>query len=149
MFDNNLYDPANEPDIAYPYLFSRFSGEEWRTQKEVTRLLEKYYKDTPDGIPGNDDCGTMSAWAIFSMIGMYPDCPGEPYYTLTTPVFDKVTLHLDKKYYPEGDIVIEANRTKAGQNLIGSMQLGGKKLNNYRISHNDLIKGRHLVFNLK
>ena len=149
VFDNNLYDPANEPDIAYPYLFSRFSGEEWRTQKEVTRLLEKYYKDTPDGIPGNDDCGTMSAWAIFSMIGMYPDCPGEPYYTLTTPVFDKVTLHLDKKYYPEGDIVIEANRTKAGQNLIGSMQLGGKKLNNYRISHNDLIKGRHLVFNLK
>ena len=149
VFDNDLYDPANEPDIAYPYLFSRFSGEEWRTQKEVTRLLEKYYKDTPDGIPGNDDCGTMSAWAIFSMIGMYPDCPGEPYYTLTTPVFDKVTLHLDKKYYPEGDIVIEANRTKAGQNLIGSMQLGGKKLNNYRISHNDLIKGRHLVFNLK
>ncbi len=149
VFDNNLYDPANEPDIAYPYLFSRFSGEEWRTQKEVTRLLEKYYKDTPDGIPGNDDCGTMSAWAIFSMIGMYPDCPGEPYYTLTTPVFDKVTLHLDKKYYPEGDIVIEANRTKAGQNLIGSMQLGGKKLNSYRISHSELTKGRHLVFNLK
>ncbi len=149
VFDNDLYDPANEPDIAYPYLFSRFSGEEWRTQKEVTRLLEKYYKDTPDGIPGNDDCGTMSAWAIFSMIGMYPDCPGEPYYTLTTPVFDKVTLHLDKKYYPEGDIVIEANRSNASQNLIGSMQLGGKKLNSYRISHKELTKGRHLVFNLK
>ncbi len=149
VFDNDLYDPANEPDIAYPYLFSRFSGEEWRTQKEVTRLLEKYYKDTPDGIPGNDDCGTMSAWAIFSMIGMYPDCPGEPYYTLTTPVFNKVTLHLDKKYYPEGDIVIEANRSNASQNLIGSMQLGGKKLNSYRISHKELTKGRHLVFNLK
>ncbi len=149
VFDRDLYDPANEPDIAYPYLFSRFSGEEWRTQKEVTRLLEKYYKDTPDGIPGNDDCGTMSAWAIFSMIGMYPDCPGEPYYTLTSPVFDKVTLHLDKQYYPGGDIVIEANRTKTGQYLIGSMQLGGKKLNRYRISHNELTQGRHLVFNLK
>ena len=97
VFDKNLYDPANEPDIAYPYLFSYFKGEEWRTQKEVTRLLNKYYTDKPSGIPGNDDTGTMSAWAVFSMMGIYPDCPGSPYYTVTSPVFDKVTLHLDKR----------------------------------------------------
>ena len=149
VFDENLYDPANEPDIAYPYLFSYFKGQEWRTQKEVARLLDKYYKDTPDGIPGNEDCGTMSSWAIFSMMGLYPDCPGQPYYTLTSPVFDRVTLHLDKRYYPQGDIVIEANRDLDGQKFISSMSLGGKKLSRYRISHDELTRGRHLVFNLK
>ena len=102
VFDEGLYDPANEPDIAYPYLFSYFRGEEWRTQREVNRLLAKYFTTAPDGIPGNDDTGTMSAWAVFSMMGFYPDCPGEPYYTLTSPVFDRVTVTLDRKYYPAG-----------------------------------------------
>lgn len=76
VFDQGLYDPANEPDIAYPYLFSYFQGEEWRTQREVRRLLDRYFTTAPDGIPGNDDTGTMSAWAVFSMMGLYPDCPG-------------------------------------------------------------------------
>ncbi|MCR5132186.1 MAG: GH92 family glycosyl hydrolase [Prevotella sp.] len=148
VFDRGLYDPANEPDIAYPYLFSYFKGEEWRTQKEVARLLNKYYKDTPDGIPGNDDTGTMSAWAIFSMMGFYPDCPGAPYYTLTTPVFDRVTIHTDRNFYPS-DIVIEAHRTSPSQQSIASMTLGGKKLSSYRISHEQLTKGAHLVIQCK
>ncbi len=145
VFDKNLYDPANEPDIAYPYLFSYFKGEEWRTQKEVTRLLNKYYTDKPSGIPGNDDTGTMSAWAVFSMMGIYPDCPGSPYYTITSPVFDKVTLHLDKRYYPDGDITITADRSAATGKYIKSISLGGKKLNSFRISHKDLIKNKNLI----
>ena len=149
VFDKNLYDPANEPDIAYPYLFSYFKGEEWRTQQIVSRLLKKYYKAQPDGIPGNDDCGTMSAWALFSMMGLYPDCPGSPYYTLTTPVFSKVTLHLDPRYYPDGDIVITTDRTSPSQLYIGSMTLGGKRLNGYRVSHKQLVEGRILDMRLK
>ena len=145
VFDKNLYDPANEPDIAYPYLFSYFKGEEWRTQKEVTRLLDKYYTDKPSGIPCNDDTGTMSAWAVFSMMGIYPDCPGSPYYTITSPVFDKVTLHLDKRYYPDGDITITADRSAATGKYIKSISLGGKKLNSFRISHKELIKNRSLL----
>ena len=145
VFDKNLYDPANEPDIAYPYLFSYFKGEEWRTQKEVTRLLNKYYTDKPSGIPGNDDTGTMSAWAVFSMMGIYPDCPGSPYYTVTSPVFDKVTLHLDSRYYPDGDITITADRSTATGKYIKSVSLGGKKLNSFRISHKDLIKNKNLI----
>ncbi len=145
VFDKNLYDPANEPDIAYPYLFSYFKGEEWRTQKEVTRLLDKYYTDKPSGIPGNDDTGTMSAWAVFSMMGIYPDCPGSPYYTITSPVFDKVTLHMDKRYYPDGDITITADRSAATGKYIKSISLGGKKLNSFRISHKDLIKNKNLI----
>ena len=149
VFDKNLYDPSNEPDIAYPYLFDYFKGQEWRTQTEVKKLLEKYYKAAPDGIPGNDDCGTMSSWALFSMMGLYPDCPGSPYYSLTTPVFDKITLHLDKRYYPNGDIVIEAPHPSHDSYLTKSMTLGGKKLNRYRISHDELIKGKVLHFTLK
>ena len=145
VFDKNLYDPANEPDIAYPYLFSYFKGEEWRTQKEVTRLLNKYYTDKPSGIPGNDDTGTMSAWAVFSMMGIYPDCPGSPYYTVTSPVFDKVTLHLDSRYYPDGDITITADRSNATGKYIKSVSLGGKKQNSFRISHKDLIKNKNLI----
>ena len=146
VFDEGLYDPANEPDIAYPYLFTYFKGEEWRTQKIVRSLIEKYYGDTPKGIPGNDDCGTMSTWLIFSMIGLYPDCPGSPYYALTTPVFDKITLHLDKRYYPNGDLVIEAPHPSPEAYHIQKMALGGKSLNRYRISHDELINGQTLKF---
>lgn len=149
VFDNNLYDPANEPDIAYPYLFSYFKGDEWRTQKEVQRLLRTHYKATPDGIPGNEDCGTMSAWAIFSMMGFYPDNPANPSYTLTTPTFSKIVLHLDKRYYPNGDITIECKKPHEKAWAIERMKLGGKTLNTYRISHQQLTEGRKLVFQLK
>lgn len=149
VFDKGLYDPANEPDIAYPYLFSYFKGDEWRTQKTVTELLKKYYTTRPDGIPGNEDTGTMSAWAIFSMIGLYPDNPGDPSYTLTTPVFDKVTLHLDPKFYPNGDITIETDRTSPSQQYIKSITIGGKKLNGFHIAHRQLMEGKTLKMQLK
>lgn len=149
VFDKGLYDPANEPDIAYPYLFSYFKGDEWRTQKTVSELLKKYYTTRPDGIPGNEDTGTMSAWAIFSMIGIYPDNPGDPSYTLTTPAFDKVTLHLDPKFYPNGDITIETDRTSPSQQYIKSITIGGKKLNGFRIAHHQLMEGKTLKMQLK
>lgn len=144
VFDEELYDPANEPDIAYPYLFSRFRGEEWRTQREVKRLTDKYFTTAPDGIPGNDDTGTMSAWAVFSMLGLYPDCPGEPYYTLTSPAFDRAEIET-----PQGTLVIEARRPSADAWYIGSMSLGGRPLTRYRISHDELMRGGKLTFELK
>ena len=144
VFDKGWYDPANEPDIAYPYLFSYFKGEEWRTQRLIAELLNKYFKDAPDGIPGNDDTGTMSTWAIFSMMGIYPDCPGSPYYTITTPTFDKITIHTDKKFYPH-DIVIEKRKTQADDKYIKRMELGGKAFNSYRISHEQLVKSGRLT----
>lgn len=149
VFDKGLYDPANEPDIAYPYLFSYFSGEQWRTQKEVSRLLDKHFTTEPNGIPGNDDTGTMSAWAVFSMMGFYPDCPGVAQYTLTAPVFDKVTIKLDPKYYKNESLVIEAKHSSDKSIYIKEMKLGGKKLNNYRISHKDLVEAGKLSFILK
>ena len=140
VFDEGLYDPANEPDIAYAYLFSRFRGEEWRTQKETRRLLDKYFTTAADGIPGNDDTGTMSAWAVFTMLGLYPDCPGEPYYTLTAPVFDRAEIDTGG-----GTLVIERH----GEGYIRKMTLGDKPLKNYRILHGELLKGGKLTFELQ
>lgn len=138
VFDNGHYDPTNEPDIAYPYLFSRIKGEEWRTQRLVKELLENNYTTTPDGLPGNDDTGTMSTWAIFSMMGIYPDCPGEPYYTITTPRFERIEIDTE-----HGTVVIA---TEGTGDLIKGVELGNKHTG-FRISHNELIKAKEL--NLK
>ncbi len=135
VFDEGLYDPANEPDIAYPYLFSYFSGEEWRTSKVVENLLSKYFTTKPDGLPGNDDTGTMSAWAVFSMLGLYPDVPGVPEYTLTTPVFEKATINI-------GDNMLEITKTQTGKNRI---TINGKGVG-YRINHSQLINANNIDF---
>lgn len=149
VFDQGLYDPANEPDIAYPYLFSYFKGEEWRTQKLVKELLEKHFKPTPDGIPGNDDTGTMSAWAIFSMLGFYPDCPGLPEYTLTTPAFDKITIRLDPRYYKQKELIITTNKTTEESIYIQDIKLNGQSYKGYRLTHDQLINSGHIEFILK
>lgn len=149
VFDAGLYDPANEPDIAYPYLFSYFKGEEWRTQKLVKELLAKYFKAAPDGIPGNDDTGTMSAWAIFSMLGFYPDCPGLPEYTLTAPTFDKVTIQLDTRYYPQKELVITTVRPTSDANYIKEIKVGGKAYKGFRISHDQWVNAGQVEFILQ
>ena len=153
VFDKGYYDPANEPDIAYPHLFSYFKGEEWRTQKEVQRLLATVYKNAPDGIPGNDDTGTMSAWAVFNMMGFYPDCPGKAEYTLTTPVFNKVTIRLDAKRWGKDKLVIEAPRPAGvpdgGEAYIKGIAVGGKAHKSYRIGWHDLINAGTVKFDLK
>lgn len=149
VFDEGLYDPANEPDIAYPYLFSYFKGEEWRTQKLTRELLAKHFTTQPNGLPGNEDTGTMSAWAIFSMMGFYPDCPGVPEYTLTAPVFDKITIQLNPKYHQQSQLVIEAPGATNSVAPVRKVTLGGKRLNSYRITHDQLIKGGTLQFEFK
>ena len=84
-------------------------------------LLKKYYTTRPDGIPGNDDTGVMSAWAVFSMIGMYPDCPGEPQYTLFPPVFDSVEIN--GKYVIRKDQKIKETPYHTPRNLSEIMQI--------------------------
>ena len=121
----------------------------------IPQLLREYFTTKPDGIPGNDDTGTMSAWAVFSMMGFYPDCPGEPSYTLTAPTFEKVTITLNPKWYNgHNELVI----SKSGSNengreakresydRISDITLGRKTLKGYRISHEELTRGGELAF---
>jgi predicted alpha-1,2-mannosidase len=134
VFADGLYDPANEPDIAYPYLYSRVKGEAWRTWSTVHDLLAKHYRNAPNGIPGNDDTGTMSAWAVFSMMGFYPDCPGDPSYTLTLPVFDRVDIDL-----PGGKTLTVTKSPKAKPAKGIGVRLGSRKLSDTRVTHDALV----------
>ena len=142
IFDTKQFDMANEPDIAYPYLFNYVKGEEWRSQKLVEELVKKHFKNTADGIPGNDDTGTMSAWVVYAMMGFYPIAPGEPKYTITKPLFDKITIQLDSKYYKKSELVIEKVTNKNGR--INLIELDGKNKKEYFIDHNDLVNAKTL-----
>lgn len=148
-FDTDNYDMANEPDITYPYLFNYVKGEEYRTQQTVRKLIRQYYKNTPDGLPGNDDTGTLSTWLLYSMMGFYPDCPGNTNYALSSPVFDRITIELDEKYYPGKALVISTEREKSDEFLIKKMTWNGKTHRSYFIDHNELVKGGELKFILK
>ncbi|OIQ38025.1 MAG: alpha-mannosidase [Bacteroidetes bacterium MedPE-SWsnd-G1] len=144
VFSNKQFDMANEPDIGYPYLFNYIKGEEHRTQKHVSNLVKTHYKNNSNGIPGNDDTGTMSSWLVYSMMGIYPIVPGKPVYTVTKPVFDKVTIELDTEYYKNNSITI----TKQGTGTIDKIELNGKK-SDFFISHNELVNGNNLNIILK
>lgn len=126
IFNEGLYDPANEPDINYAYHFSQFQGYEHKTQKWTRWALDKYFTNSPGGIPGNDDTGTMSAWAVFTMLGFYPEAAASGMYTLTAPVFTKSTIELGEG---RGTLVIESD----GDNRL-------TKVKKYRISHDELLR---------
>lgn len=149
VFDDKHYDPTNEPNIGYPFLFSYVKGEEWRTQKTTLMLLEKYFKNSTDGLPGNDDTGTMSTWAMFNMMGFYPDNATDPSYTFTTPVFDKITLNLDSFHYEGHSIEIETVRPSSKAIYIDRIEVDGKHYKSYRISHDELVKANKITFYLK
>lgn len=149
VFDDGHYDPTNEPNIGYPYLFSYVKGEEWRTQKLTQELLATHFRNAPDGLPGNDDTGTMSAWAVFSMLGFYPDNATDASYTFTTPVFDKITLALDDARHNTHSLNIEVVRPNADAQFIDRIEIDGKRHSGFRISHADLLKAGHIVFYLK
>ena len=148
VFDTNQFDMANEPDIAYPYLFNYVKGKEQLTQKTVDELLSKHFRNAPDGLPGNDDTGTMSAWAVFSMMGIYPVSPSNPIYALTKPKFDKITIHLDNDYYANDTFTILSNTDKGNQ-FIGSLSIDGKPFRKYFISHDTLVGAKTVSFTLK
>jgi predicted alpha-1,2-mannosidase len=145
VFDKNQFDMANEPDIAYPYLYNYAKGYEWKTQQRVTNLINEYFTNKPAGLPGNDDTGTMSAWLIYSMMGIYPVSPSDPLYTITTPRFDKITIHLDTRYYKNNTLVIEKN----GTGKLESYTINGKTRKSFFVSHKTLTNAPKIQFNLK
>ena len=148
-FTDSLFDMGNEPDIGYPYLFNYSKGDEWQTQRQVHDCINKYFNTTPAGLPGNDDTGTMSAWLLYSMMGFYPVCPGSPEYTLSSPTFDKVIIHLDVKHYGNKTVTIKADHKTAGDIYIHGIKRGSKPYKSYFISHDQLVSGQIITFDLK
>jgi predicted alpha-1,2-mannosidase len=141
FFDKGYYDATNEPNIAFPYLFNYVKGQEWRSQKTVLDLIQKHYTADEFGLPGNDDTGTMSAWLVFSMMGIYPDCPGSPDYQIVKPSFAKVVVKLNGDYYKGREFVIVTTKSDQQNSSIEFMQFRDKEYHNYSISHSDITQG--------
>lgn len=148
-FDSSYFVLWNEPDMAYPFLFNYVRGEEWRTQKYVRELILKNFSNSPAGLPGNDDCGALSAWLLFAMMGIYPDCPGNTNFQIASPIFDKITIELDPAFYPGEKFVFENANTDSKGIFINSMSLNGKTYKKYTLNHEDIVKGGKFSFVLK
>ena len=128
VFDTDRFVLWNEPDMAYPYLFTFVDGEAHRTQREVRAAMEQYFGTGPDGLPGNDDAGALSAWFIFSAMGFYPVTPGLPEYRLGSPLFERITIHLSEAHHAGETFVIEAVDNAAESIFIGEANLNGQPL---------------------
>ncbi len=105
--------------MAYLY---NYAGEGWKIQGIVNQILTELHSDAPDGLAGNEDCGQMSAWYIFSSLGFYPVVPGQDIYVIGTPLFNKATVHLENGK----TFTIVANNRNAQNIYIQSATLNGK-----------------------
>ncbi|MBN2269596.1 MAG: GH92 family glycosyl hydrolase [Sedimentisphaerales bacterium] len=142
---------GNQPNMQAAYLFN-FSGAPWLTQKWAREIMEHYYGLGPiDGYPGDEDQGQMGAWYVMSAMGLFEmdgGCAVQPTYEIGSPIFDKVTIHLDDKYYKGKTFVIEA-RDNSGQNIyVQSAILDDHPLNKPWFYHHQLADGGTLILQM-
>ena len=127
---------GNEPSFHIPYLYNYF-GAPWKTQKMTRFLLDVWFKDNIFGIPGDEDGGGMTAFAVFSFMGLYPVTPGLPYYNITSPVFENITI--DLKNGKKFTVVAEgASKTKK---YIQKAFINDKEIHNPFITHDQVMAG--------
>ena len=166
------YAHGNEPSHHIAYLYD-YAGEPWKTQMYVRRILDEFYKPTPDGLIGNEDCGQMSAWYILSALGFYEVNPGQPIYAFGTPLFREAKIHLENgKTFtirvaqssrmrpasePEKISDLSAGRTQDGSRddcgticntYIKSVRLNGADYHKAFFTHEDLMNGATLEFEM-
>nr|WP_321523118.1 GH92 family glycosyl hydrolase [uncultured Macellibacteroides sp.] len=143
MFTEGYYWHGNEPGHQIPFLFN-YAGAPWMTQKYTRKIMREEYATGPGGLCGNEDAGQMSAWYLFASAGFYPVCPGVPEYVIGSPIFDKITFHLEN-----GRNFTVIARNNSDENcFIQSATLDGVPYNRSYIYHNDIINGRTLVLEM-
>ncbi|WP_313806609.1 GH92 family glycosyl hydrolase [Flavobacterium sp.] len=133
------YVHGNEPAHHVAYLYN-WTKQPWKTQEQVRKILKMQYKPTPDGLGGNDDCGQMSAWYIFSSLGFYPVAPGSNQYAIGSPSVEKAKLHLENGKTFE----IEVHNQSDKNIYVKKMLLNGKPLQDFFISHDTIVNGGKL-----
>ena len=132
---------GNEPSHHVAYLYAA-AGQPWKTQALVRRLIDTQYGDQPDSLCGNDDCGQMSAWYLFSAMGFYPMCPGSDRYILGSPALPMVRMHLGNGR----TFTVRAEHFSAANVYVQTARLNGQPWNQAWLSHGDLMAGGELVF---
>lgn len=134
---------ANEPSLHIPYLYS-YAGAPWLTQKYIRKLINEWFRDDLMGVPGDEDGGGMSAFVVFSMMGIYPVTPGLPYYVIGSPFFHKTTINLDRGK----TFTIVAKNVSNENKYIQSARLNDKPLNRCYLKHSEIIEGGELIFEM-
>ncbi len=140
------YSHGNEPDEHCPYLYA-LAGAQYKTAARVRQIQLTQYDNSPEGLCGNDDCGQISAWYVWSAIGLYPVNPANGIYVIGSPLVQKAVIRLDPKFYKGGTftIIVHSNTQYAPaakmDNYIESATLNGQPLNRPWITHAELANG--------
>ena len=130
------YAQGNEPSHHVIHLYN-YVNRPWQTQELIDRVLKEQYRNEPDGLSGNEDCGQMSAWYILNSMGFYQVCPGKPVYSIGRPIFDKTVINL-----PEGKtFTIVTKNNSADNKYIESATLNGEPLDKPFLEHKDIAAG--------
>ena len=137
------YVHGNEPAHHVAYLYN-WTDQPWKTQAQVRNIMKMQYKPTPDGLGGNDDCGQMSAWYIFSSLGFYPVAPGSSEYSIGSPLVNNAKINLENGKTFE--IVVKNQSDK--NVFVKSITLNGKSVNNHSIDHSEIVKGGKMIFTM-
>jgi len=131
---------GNEPSHHISYLFV-YAGAPWRTQYWVRNIMETRYRLGPHGLPGNDDCGQMSSWFVFSAMGFYPVCPPSLTYIIGSPIFDRITINLPGFYGTNKKFEIIVHNNSPTNIYVQSAKLNGQTLNRAFLWHSEIISG--------
>lgn len=135
------YVHGNEPGHHIPYFYN-FTHQPWKTGERVEQILSTFYKNSPSGLCGNDDCGQMSAWYIFSVMGFYPFCPGNDEYAVGRPYFDKISVQLENG----GVLNIIAKNKSEKNRYVQEIWVNGKQLEKPFLQHEDIVQGADIIF---
>ena len=137
------YNHGNQPSHHALYLYNHVQP--WKTQGLVRYIVDALYEAAPDGLPGDEDTGSLSSWYVFSSLGLYPVCPGKPTYALGAPRFERAMLQLPggRKLFIEG-----IGAARAENVYVQSATLDGEPLLFPEVTHADLIKGGTLRFEM-
>jgi predicted alpha-1,2-mannosidase len=137
------YVHGNEPSHHVAYLYN-WAGAPWKTQEWVRMILNKQYYPTADGLGGNDDCGQMSAWYIFSSLGFYPVSPGSDQYAIGSPAVEGAVLHLENGKTFEIQTLNQSDKNVYVKRVL----LNGRLLNRWYLTHEEIIRGGKLLFEM-
>ncbi|HDZ41302.1 MAG TPA: glycoside hydrolase family 92 protein [Bacteroidetes bacterium] len=139
-----MYVHGNEPGHHIPYLYN-WTDKPGKTQERVRMIMETMYSNETNGLCGNDDCGQMSAWYIFSALGFYPVCPGSDQYSLGSPLVKEAEVLLEN-----GETFKIRTVNQSEENVyVGKVTLNGKKLKRLYITHSEIISGGEMVYYMK
>jgi len=150
-FEKGYVDLTNEPNLQAPFLFN-YSGKPWLTQKYSRQCMERLYNDDPlSGWVGEEDEGQLSALYVLWAMGLFEmdgGCSVRPYYDLSSPLFSRITLRLDRRYYGGREFVIEAHDNSPANVYIQSARLNGRPLGRAWIYHDEIVAGGRLEFEM-